>query len=369
MLSDEEYLEEYIRFSKVFYRRTRDALLQEEEKGMGPGKPTTRSNRVARDEPLFKVSPFPHARIGTIISASILPNDEGESDSVAIQLKQSENTLQRRRRKKAHVEERRHSRRHGEKETTIRKNALDSEFSPKVKQLSLRLDDSTSSREWGNDSRVPLYNLTGNHDIGLLLQEEKMNVLAGRFEKNFGPMNYVLSIGSFDIVGICATCLYDERLMGSPALKEETLTFLKALEYQNERFLLKQSHGAQARSRVSPVLEKQDEAVKPPLWRRRVLLSHIPLWRSGSTSCGEWRKSKEQQFIDDFSGYSYRNSHSYAITKELLQSVKPIAIFSGDDHDNCVLNHTATVEEDGRVSMEHTVGTFGWLQGKAHYEI
>jgi hypothetical protein len=51
-----------------------------------------------------------------------------------------------------------------------------------------------------------------------------------------------------------------------------------------------------------------------------------------------------------------------SLSKEILEKVKPIAVFSGDDHDQCSIEHMVT----GQPIPEHTVGTFSWAMGNRY---
>ena len=54
----------------------------------------------------------------------------------------------------------------------------------------------------------------------------------------------------------------------------------------------------------------------------------------------------------------------YTIRAHAIRSaVKPVAVFSGDDHDNCLVHHRFTANGGHRHVPERTIATFSWLQG------
>lgn len=101
----------------------------------------------------------------------------------------------------------------------------------------------------------------------------------------------------------------------------------------------------------------------------RVLVSHIPLDRPQGSDCGAERGHRS---LHEGYGVSYRNLMSREDTEELLDSVRPVKVFSGDDHDVCRYVHKGSVfvtTEDAshtyeRSPEELTVGTISWLQGE-----
>ncbi len=119
--------------------------------------------------------------------------------------------------------------------------------------------------------------------------------------------------------------------------------------------------------------------------RPRVLLSHIPLWRSQTLSCGPLRTRTKQ--ISEKQGYSYKCMLPQGVSEYLLDAVKPVYVFSGDDHDHCTVSHIRNAQEAklGGASrqkrqevnlitkdtmqskeakiVEQTLGTFSFLQG------
>ncbi|KAL2932882.1 hypothetical protein RDABS01_016001, partial [Bienertia sinuspersici] len=107
----------------------------------------------------------------------------------------------------------------------------------------------------------------------------------------------------------------------------------------------------------------------------RVLLSHIPLYRSDWTPCGPYRSSEIINQRISRSPYDqrilYQNYVTEESTKRLLDLIQPVSslaflqhalVLSGHDHDQCTVNHKtkyATVKE-------HTLGTLSWQQGNLY---
>jgi hypothetical protein len=50
------------------------------------------------------------------------------------------------------------------------------------------------------------------------------------------------------------------------------------------------------------------------------------------------------------------------IVDQVIRIVKPELVISGDDHDDCVYRHTMYSHS----TLEHSVGTFSWLQGNIY---
>lgn len=90
--------------------------------------------------------------------------------------------------------------------------------------------------------------------------------------------------------------------------------------------------------------------------KKRILLTHVPLYRDSSISCGPNRQ-KQNTIIKNQYGYQYQNLVSYELSNLLLDKIQPVAIFSADDHDYCKVFH-----KDNKI-LEITVPTFSMAQG------
>ncbi|KAJ0515050.1 putative metallo-dependent phosphatase [Helianthus annuus] len=104
------------------------------------------------------------------------------------------------------------------------------------------------------------------------------------------------------------------------------------------------------------------DSLSPP----RVLLTHIPLYRPDWTSCGSKRSSPIiNQRISRATGdheIMYQNYLTEETSNKLLDSIKPVLVLSGHDHDQCTVTHRA---KHGAV-VEHTLGTISWQQGNLY---
>ncbi|KAJ7647177.1 hypothetical protein FB45DRAFT_191286 [Roridomyces roridus] len=84
--------------------------------------------------------------------------------------------------------------------------------------------------------------------------------------------------------------------------------------------------------------------------RRTILLSHIPLARPDTASCGP---SREKGTIRRGVGHGYQNTLGKQATSFLLQTLRPAAVFSGDNRDFCEYSHP--VEAPDREAAERAV--------------
>ena len=67
------------------------------------------------------------------------------------------------------------------------------------------------------------------------------------------------------------------------------------------------------------------------------MLTHVPLYRPPNTDCGPFRQ--QSRSINQGAGYQYQNLIFESLTNYILDSIKPVLIFSGDDHDYCEIQH------------------------------
>ncbi|KAK6456014.1 protein that affects bud emergence, intrachromosomal recombination, and nuclear division [Scheffersomyces xylosifermentans] len=148
-------------------------------------------------------------------------------------------------------------------------------------------------------------NVPGNHDIGL---GDMVNLKARkRFNKYFGQTNTVTTINNVDFISIDALSLS----ASDKSINEDVTTFID--------------------KNFGETIVK----TKP-----RVLLSHIPLYRDPSLSCGPLRESSVFDVMG--AGYQYKSTIEESISDDLLTKIKPDLIFSGDDHDYCDIIHEST---------------------------
>ncbi|ELR12690.1 uncharacterized protein ACA1_092000 [Acanthamoeba castellanii str. Neff] len=133
--------------------------------------------------------------------------------------------------------------------------------------------------------------------------------LTERYERTFGPINNRVRVGEFEFVLLSSAALemeeWDQRSY------DKTIAFLQDIR----------------------------NAGASPL-RPRVLLTHVPLWRPQTASCGPLRKNSPQ--IPDSQGFSYKCLVAPHLSRRIIDDVRPVYVFSGDDHDQCVVLHSST---------------------------
>ncbi|KAI3775173.1 hypothetical protein L1987_49742 [Smallanthus sonchifolius] len=177
-----------------------------------------------------------------------------------------------------------------------------------------------------------VYFLSGNHDIGYAAYHSRKPEVISRYEKAFGSRNYHFRAGEVEFVAVDA-----QTLDGHPQQKQTSASWT----FDNN---------------VSR------DSLSPP----RVLLTHIPLYRPDRTSCGSKRSSPViNQRISRATGdheIMYQNYLTKETTNKLLDSIKPILVLSGHDHDQCTVTHIA---KHGAV-VEQTLGTISWQQGNLY---
>ncbi|PWN42799.1 hypothetical protein IE81DRAFT_347167 [Ceraceosorus guamensis] len=78
----------------------------------------------------------------------------------------------------------------------------------------------------------------------------------------------------------------------------------------------------------------------------RVLMTHIPLYRPAGTPCnlagathGVTREARSSLREGEDAGHTYKNEIGQAVSRWVLESVRPSVVFSGDDHDHCEMLH------------------------------
>jgi hypothetical protein len=153
---------------------------------------------------------------------------------------------------------------------------------------------------------LPFFNLSGNHDIGWgPLNRHAQPAYVARYAARFGAVNAVHRIGGFDWVFLSA-CTSTVPPSSDPALHAETLDFL-------------------------------DRVAALPHDVPRILMTHVPLYRPFGTECGPLRVSQRPVTIG--AGRDYINVLPQHVSEMILETVRPLAVFSGDDHDQCYVRH------------------------------
>ncbi|KAG0550814.1 hypothetical protein BDA96_01G370000 [Sorghum bicolor] len=181
--------------------------------------------------------------------------------------------------------------------------------------------------------QIPIYYLSGNHDIGYSAFHSVHPEVLSRYEKEFGSRNYQFSAGKVDFVVVDAQTLD----AGAKKSKERSSSweFIKTLSPGN--------------------------ASNP-----KVLLTHIPLYRPDNSPCGPHRSSpiinQRVSYAALDQGITYQNYLTKETSDLLLSLLKPVLVLSGHDHDQCTVVHSTPF---GPVT-EHTLGTISWQQGNLY---
>lgn len=78
------------------------------------------------------------------------------------------------------------------------------------------------------------------------------------------------------------------------------------------------------------------------------------MYRPDGTSCGPLRESEIPVRVGG--GYQYQNVLTPDLSQKVVDVVRPLVVFSGDDHDYCFVQHNY----GGMNIPEHTVKSFSW---------
>ncbi|XP_072981002.1 uncharacterized protein C630.12 isoform X1 [Typha angustifolia] len=180
---------------------------------------------------------------------------------------------------------------------------------------------------------IPIYYLSGNHDIGYGAFHSQHPEVINRYEKEFGDRNYRFSFGKVDFIVVDAQTLDAGKEQG----KETTLSW---------EFIRNISNDVKSNPRI--------------------LLTHIPLYRPDDTPCGPYRSSpvinQRVSYAALGQGITYQNYLSKETSEHLLDIIRPALVLSGHDHDHCTVVHSTPF---GSIT-EHTVGTLSWQQGNLY---
>ncbi|KAJ7497439.1 hypothetical protein FB451DRAFT_1017458 [Mycena latifolia] len=178
------------------------------------------------------------------------------------------------------------------------------------------------------DESFPQYFLPGNNDVGMGVSHSSLKNVRLYYSNIVGPFNRQIVIR--DHVFIC---------LDAPSLVDE--------DYQR-------SASTVGYERWTPIRGGSVEFVKSATiaGRPTFLLSHIPLARPDTATCGPLR---EKGSIRRGVGHGYQNTLGKQTTSFLLQTLRPSVVFSGDNRDYCEYNHTHPVQVPGREAEESAV--------------
>jgi hypothetical protein len=154
-----------------------------------------------------------------------------------------------------------------------------------------------SLNEQRRKPHIPIYYLSGNHDIGYSAFFSAHPEVLSRYEKEFGSRNYQFSAGKVDFVVIDA-----QTLDGARKSKERSSSweFIKTLSPGNTS-------------------------------NPKVLLTHIPLYRPDNTPCGPHRSSAVINQRVSYAAFDQGITYQNYLTKEtsdlLLSLLQPVSFF------------------------------------------
>lgn len=256
----------------------------------------------------------------------------------------------------------------------------------------------TASRAEPAGRRI-LASIPGNHDLGFAAGIQP--AVKSRFDAYFGPLNRVDVIGnhsfvSLDSVSLSAMDQVDPETGSSGAGDGSAAATATSKIWKPVEDFLVDAKNTRARAiehtcrtqfnwnnpegdlLLSPVLQDVQPARPPPpdAVRRQspaqplheissasfptIVLSHVPLFRSGTTSCGPMRERGTA--IPLQAGYQYQNVLTPLISQDIVKHLRQeevTQIYSGDDHDYCEIEHS---EFTGR-PKEITVKSMSWAMG------
>ncbi|KAJ9633292.1 hypothetical protein H2204_007188 [Knufia peltigerae] len=242
------------------------------------------------------------------------------------------------------------------------------------------------------EGRRILASLPGNHDLGFAAGIQQP--VKERFDAYFGPMNRIDIIGNhsfvhLDTVSLSAMDQIDPETGSSGAgdgsaaatasskiwtpveefLQNAKNTRDKAIRHACETRFNWPASGH--RDLLDPNVRSAADTSEDPNPRQprpkvsssqfpTILLSHVPLFRSGTTSCGPNRERGTS--IPLSAGYQYQNVLTPLISQDIVKHLTAeeiTMIYSGDDHDYCEIEHS---EFTGRI-REITVKSMSWAMG------
>ncbi|KAF8739631.1 Metallo-dependent phosphatase, partial [Rhizoctonia solani] len=181
------------------------------------------------------------------------------------------------------------------------------------------------------------YYLVGNHDVGLGSNKAFSVKARQRYLSHFGQTNYQVPVANHSLVFIDAPGLVEEdyvRYEQDEAFEDWTGMPGGTIEYVN----------------------RLAQEANP---RPRILFTHIPLSRSALATCGPLR---ERGSIQRGAGVGYQNLLGRHTSQFLLDNIKPLVVFSGDDHDYCEVRHPIG-EDSGQTVREISVKSFSMAMG------
>ncbi|KAG0287553.1 hypothetical protein BGZ96_008540 [Linnemannia gamsii] len=181
--------------------------------------------------------------------------------------------------------------------------------------------DATERQKIRDSGRSLRLYVAGNHDVGF--GDTIIRSSMRRYKRVFGSVNYEVNVGNHSLVVLDTLALSADV----PSIREESQQLLDQI--------------------------KQEQLSLP-----RILFTHVPLHRLDTTYCGKTRET--ERTIKDSGGEQYQNMVNTTLSREILKSIQPDMVFSGDDHDWCEIAHPTI---GGNFVPEVTVRTVSFAQG------
>ncbi|KAI5305164.1 Fungal specific transcription factor [Ascosphaera pollenicola] len=218
----------------------------------------------------------------------------------------------------------------------------------------------------------------GNHDIGF---SNGVNThVRDRFETWFGPVNRVDVIGNHSFVSIDGLSLSamdpEEREAAGDQDTEhiwkDTRDFLDNVQKLKARAVRDELRGLRGETYYVP--DKDTDTGSDTSEFPTIILSHVPFWRDPATPCGPLRErypdpkrtpDDQRNSILIQRGYQYQNVLTDWVTGHIFDKVGNgiRAIYSGDDHDYCEIEHMKYASEEGSSPKEITVKSTSMAMG------
>ncbi|KAI0260877.1 hypothetical protein BC834DRAFT_973154 [Gloeopeniophorella convolvens] len=180
------------------------------------------------------------------------------------------------------------------------------------------------------DDGVEARYIPGNADVGLGVSNAFSKHVRQRYERYFGRVNQYLSVANHSLVLLDAPGIVDEdynRVGHSTSFEEWIPMRDGAIEFVK---------GLAADGQHDPV----------------ILFSHIPLHRAESKGCGPLR---ERGTIHRGVGHGWQKTLGKQTSQFLLESLRPVAVFSADDRDYCDVTHALPAIAEGRTTAIHEI--------------
>nr|GAT56281.1 predicted protein [Mycena chlorophos] len=177
---------------------------------------------------------------------------------------------------------------------------------------------------------APHYYIPGNNDVGMGLSHSSPKNVRLYYSNVVGPFNRQVVIRDHVFVALDAPGLVDDDYQRSGTPYEQWKNPAKGGSVDFVR------------------------SVNPD-GRPTILLSHIPMARPDTASCGPLR---EKGSIRRGVGHGYQNTLGKHTTAFLFKTLRPSAIFSGDNRDYCEYNHPVDFDENFSTIREVSLKSF-----------